>query len=135
MGLLSLPHVRGWKQRARWLATEVYALSLAYKDPRVPWYAKAVAMVVVWYAFSPIDLIPDFIPVLGYVDDLVVIPLGIFLALRLIPKEVLSECRAKAQASADRGRPRARLAAGIIVTMWLLSAAGALFLIVRVITS
>ena len=83
-----------WQQRARQLKRETYALYLAYRDPRVPWYAKVLAVCVVAYAFSPIDLIPDFIPVLGYLDDLVFVPLGISLALRLIPPEVMAECRA-----------------------------------------
>ena len=82
-----------WKARRRQLQAEVYALYLAYRDPRVPWYAKAVAACVVGYALSPIDLIPDFIPVLGYLDDLVLIPLGIALALRMIPPAVMDECR------------------------------------------
>ena len=80
-----------WKQWARALKTEVYALYLAYRDPRVPWYARLFAACVVGYAFSPIDLIPDPIPVLGYLDDLVLVPLGVALALRLIPAEVMRE--------------------------------------------
>ncbi len=84
-----------WKVRARQLRAETYALYLAYRDPRVPWVAKVLAAVVVGYAFSPIDLIPDFIPVLGYLDDLVLIPIGVALALRMIPAEVMDECRAR----------------------------------------
>ena len=94
-----------WKARARQLKAEVYALYLAYRDPRVPWYAKVLAACVVGYALSPIDLIPDFIPVLGYLDDLVLIPLGIALTLRLIPPEVLDECRARACAELAEGKP------------------------------
>src|SRR5512139_766296 len=86
-----------WKQRARALKKEVYALYLAYRDPRTPWYAKAVAALVVAYAFSPIDLIPDPIPVLGYLDDLVLIPLGVKVALSMIPANVLAESREKAR--------------------------------------
>jgi uncharacterized membrane protein YkvA (DUF1232 family) len=89
-----------WRERARQLKTEVQALRLAYRDPRVPWYAKWILACVVGYALSPIDLIPDFIPVLGYVDDLILVPLGILLAMRMIPKEVLQECREKARAAA-----------------------------------
>ena len=85
---------RGWKRRAAEFVTrELYALYLACKDPRVPWYAKLLAVGVAAYAFSPIDLIPDFIPVLGYLDDLILVPLGIYLVLKLIPDEVMSECR------------------------------------------
>lgn len=110
-----------WKQRARRLKREVYALYLTYKDPRTPWLARLVTACVVGYALSPIDLIPDFIPVLGYLDDLVLVPLGIMLALKLIPAEVMAECRAEAAAAAQR--PTNWLAAGVIVALWLLAAA------------
>src|SRR5438093_1996163 len=90
------------QQRAKQLKTEVYALYLACRDPRVPWYAKLFAACVVGYAFSPIDLIPDFIPVLGYLDDLILVPLGIALAVKMIPQPILDECRLKAQAAMDR---------------------------------
>jgi uncharacterized membrane protein YkvA (DUF1232 family) len=85
--------IERWRQRARSLRKETYALYLAARDPRVPWYAKLIAVCVVGYAFSPIDLIPDFIPVLGYVDDLVLVPLGIALVLKMIPGEVMADCR------------------------------------------
>ena len=77
------------REKAKQLKTDVYALYLAYKDPRVPWYAKAFMALIIGYALSPIDLIPDFIPVLGYLDDLIIIPAGISLSLKMIPKEVL----------------------------------------------
>jgi len=108
-----------WKTRAQQLQAEVYALYLAFRDPRVPWYAKAVAACVVGYALSPIDLIPDFIPVLGYLDDLVLIPLGIALTLRLIPPAVMVECRARARSELADGKPVSRVAAAVIVTIWL----------------
>jgi uncharacterized membrane protein YkvA (DUF1232 family) len=111
-----------WKQRAHRLKTELYALYLAYKDPRVPWYARIFAAAVVGYAFSPIDLIPDPIPVLGYLDDLVLVPIGIALALRMIPPPVLAECRIKAQAIVEQGKPANWVAAGVIVALWLLLA-------------
>jgi uncharacterized membrane protein YkvA (DUF1232 family) len=120
-----------WKARARQLKAEVYALYLAYRDPRVPWYAKVLAACVVGYALSPIDLIPDFIPVLGYLDDLVLIPLGIALTLRLIPPEVLDECRARARAELAEGKPVTRAAAAVIVAIWVGLAALAALLIVR----
>src|SRR5882672_9853477 len=85
-----------WRLRARALKLEVYALYLAYRDPRVPLPARILAACVAAYAFSPIDLIPDFIPVLGYLDDLILVPLGVWLALRMIPAPVMAECRAKA---------------------------------------
>ncbi len=85
-----------WQEKARALKQEIYALYLAYRDPRTPLAARIVTACVVAYAFSPIDLIPDFVPVLGYLDDLILVPLGIALALRLIPPEVMSDCRARA---------------------------------------
>jgi len=112
-----------WKQQAKRLKWEVYALYLAYCDPRVPWYARLFAAIVVAYAFSPIDLIPDFIPVLGYLDDLVLIPLGIALALKMIPVEVMAECREQAQATLSQGKPTNWTAAGVIIAIWLLLAA------------
>lgn len=89
--------VEAWKQRAMQLKTETYALYLAYQDPRTPWYARWFAALVVGYAFSPIDLIPDFIPVLGYLDDLILVPLGAALVLKMIPSDVLAESREKAK--------------------------------------
>ena len=112
-----------WKQRARQFKAETYALYLAYRDPRTPWHARVVAAVVVGYAFNPIDLIPDFIPVLGYLDDLVLVPLGIWLALKLIPPAVMAENRAKAAAVMAEGKPVNRAAAVVIVGIWLLLAA------------
>ena len=112
-----------WRERASQLRREVYALYLAYKDPRVPWYAKLAAACVVAYVFNPIDLIPDFIPVLGYLDDLLVVPLGIYLVLKWIPDEVMAECRQKAQAAMSQPRPTNWLAAGIIVVIWIIVAA------------
>ena len=82
-----------WKQRAKELKREVYALYFACREPRVPWYAKALAVGLVAYAFSPIDLIPDFIPVLGYVDELVLIPLGVMAVRAMVPPEVMIQCR------------------------------------------
>jgi uncharacterized membrane protein YkvA (DUF1232 family) len=81
----------GWKQKVKRLKVEVYALYLAYRDPRVPLHARIFAACVVGYAFSPIDLIPDFIPVIGYLDDLIIVPLGILIALRMIPADVMAE--------------------------------------------
>lgn len=122
-----------WKQRARQLKLETYAIYLAYKDPRTPWYARIFAACVVGYAFSPIDLIPDPIPVLGYLDDLVLVPLGVTLALKMIPQTVLAECREKAQAAMSQGKPTNWTAAGVIVAIWLLLAVGAIILVTRTI--
>ena len=115
--------IEQWKHRANQLKVETYALYLACRDPRVPWYAKAFVAIVVGYAFSPIDLIPDFIPVLGYLDDLVLVPLGITLALRMIPKTVLDECRANAAELLNEDKPRNWVAASTIVLIWILSLA------------
>ena len=122
-----------WKQRARQLKIEVYALYLAYRDPRVPWYARVFAVCVVGYAFSPIDLIPDPIPILGYLDDLILVPLGAMLALRMIPADVMAECRAQAQEVMRQGQPVNRWAAAIIVVLWLLLAALAVVFVMRVV--
>ena len=115
---------------ARRLKVEVYALYLAYKDPRVPWYARVFAAVVVGYAFSPIDLIPDPVPVLGYLDDLILIPLGIALAIKMIPPPVLAECREKARNAKDR--PVSKVAAVVVVVVWFTLAALAVWLVARV---
>jgi uncharacterized membrane protein YkvA (DUF1232 family) len=119
------------KQRARALKVDVYALYLAYRDPRVPWYARLFAAAVVAYAFSPIDLIPDVIPVLGYLDDLILVPLGITIALRLIPPAVMAESRAKASAVLAAGKPVNWAAAAVIVALWVALAAGAVLLVAR----
>ena len=109
--------LEGWKQRARELKREVYALYFACRDPRVAWYAKALAVGVVAYAFSPIDLIPDFIPVLGYLDELVLIPLGVMAVRAMVPPEVLADCRQRAIQM--EGKPRNWIAAGVIVAIWV----------------
>ena len=108
-----------WKQRARQLKRDTYALYLAYRDPRVPWHARLFAACVVGYAFSPIDLIPDFVPIVGYLDDLVLVPLGVVLALRMIPPAVWAECRAKSEQALRDGKPVSWVAAVVIVLVWL----------------
>ena len=122
---MSVPDTAGFfervKQWARALKRDVHALYLAARDPRVPWHAKALAIVVAGYALSPIDLIPDFIPVLGYLDDLIIVPFGIWLAVRLIPPEIIAEHRATAEAAGRR--PISKAGAAAIVTIWLLLAA------------
>jgi uncharacterized membrane protein YkvA (DUF1232 family) len=112
--------MEGWQARAKALKRESLAVYLACKDRRTPWYAKLLAAGVVAYLFSPIDLIPDPIPVLGYLDDLVLVPLGIAAALRLIPGEVMADARLAAE-RAD-GRPTTRAAAAFILAIWLLAA-------------
>ncbi len=108
-----------WKEKAQQLKTEVYALYLAYKDRRTPWYAKVFTAVVVGYAFSPIDLIPDPIPVLGYLDDLVLIPLGAYLAVKMIPPQVMQESRDQAKEVMAQGKPVNKAAAVVIIIIWV----------------
>jgi len=109
---------------------DVHALYLASRDPRVPWYAKALAAAIAAYAVSPIDLIPDFIPVVGYLDDAVLLPLGILLVVKLIPPEIMAECRERAAASQ---KPPTRLAAVVvIVCIWLLVTGSAGWLVYQV---
>lgn len=104
--------LRRWARR---LNSEVHAIYLAARDPRVPWHVKCLAIAVAGYALSPIDLIPDFIPIIGYLDDLVIVPLGIWLVVSLIPDEVMAECRAKADAAGQRPVSRAGMIAIIVV--------------------
>ena len=117
------------KARARALKTEVYAIYLAARDPRTPWYAKALIFFVVAHTFSPIDLIPDFIPVLGYLDDLIITPGGIWLAVRMIPPDVLAEARATA-ATREIDRRVGILGATLIILAWILTALGIIYLFV-----
>ena len=121
------------RQKAEDLKKETYALYLAYRDPRVPWYAKAVAAATVAYAVSPIDLIPDFIPVLGYLDDLVIVPLGIALSVRLIPAGIMAECRQKAHQKLQGTGSLGRKAATVVVLVWLLSLALLIWMIIKAI--
>src|SRR6476661_3126402 len=102
-----------WKKWARAIKRDAHALYLAARDPRVPWYAKALALAVAAYAASPLDLIPDFIPVLGYLDDLIIVPLGIALVIKLVPPDIMAQHRALAAAADDK--PVSKVAAGIIV--------------------
>jgi CubicO group peptidase (beta-lactamase class C family)/uncharacterized membrane protein YkvA (DUF1232 family) len=111
------------RDRARRLKAETLALYLAARDRRTPWYARLLVAVVVAYALSPIDLIPDFVPILGYLDDVILIPLGIALALRLIPAEVMADARERARVELDGKRPRSRVAAAAIVGVWIVALA------------
>ncbi len=117
------------KRWARGLKAELYVLYLAYRDPRVPLHAKVFTAVVVGYAFSPIDLIPDPIPILGYLDDLLLVPLGIAIAVRMIPPHVLAECRERSRTLADK--PVNRTAAVAVVAVWATLATLAIFLAAR----
>ena len=106
-----------YKDAVRTLKADTYALYLAYRDPRTPWYAKIWAALVVAYAFSPIDLIPDFIPVLGYLDDLLIVPIGVFLAIKLIPEDVMAASRKKAQENHEK--PVNWWSGILIILLWI----------------
>jgi uncharacterized membrane protein YkvA (DUF1232 family) len=120
-----------WKQKTKHIKIEIYALYLAYRDPRVPWYAKALVAVVVGYAFSPIDLIPDFIPVLGYLDDLILLPLGVAVVLKMIPGEVMADCRARSKEVMSQEKPVNWTAAIVIISIWLILISVTIALVVR----
>ncbi len=121
--------ISDWKGKARAFKTEVYALYLCTRHPNTPLYAKVLALLIVSYALSPIDLIPDFIPVLGYVDDLVLIPCGIALLMKMMPPDVLEECRRRAQ-SPPGHKPKPWTGAVIVVCIWAI-ALYVTFLVVR----
>ncbi|MDQ7821572.1 MAG: DUF1232 domain-containing protein [Candidatus Eremiobacteraeota bacterium] len=110
------------KKRAKILKCEVMTLSFALGHPRTPWHAKALALVVTAYAFSPIDFIPDFIPIIGLLDDLILLPLGIWAACALIPPEVLEECREKARGAEQEKKPVNLVAAAVIILIWIMAA-------------
>ena len=118
-----MPFLAELKQRARRLKAETFALYLAARHPETPWYAKLFVAGVVAYAFSPIDLIPDFVPVLGYLDDLILIPMGVALAVKMIPDPVLTECRARAKEIIANGKPVSLAAGVVILAIWLALAA------------
>jgi uncharacterized membrane protein YkvA (DUF1232 family) len=111
-----------WKAKSKQLRSEVYALYLASKHPKTPWYAKAFAVLIIGYVLSPIDFIPDFIPVIGYLDDFIIVFAGISLLIRMIPKEILEECREKACSQPVDQKRTNWAAAAIIVLIWLLAA-------------
>ena len=119
MAKANMSFVADLKTRARQLKTEITALYFAARHPRTPWYAKALVAAIVAYALSPIDLIPDFIPVLGFLDDVLLLPLGIMLALKLIPADVMTECRERARET-ERVQSRwGRFGAIVIGLLWL----------------
>lgn len=106
-----------FKERVRILKRDTIALYLVARDPRTPWYVRVLAGVVAAYALSPFDLIPDFVPILGYLDDLILVPAGIALVLRLVPAEVMTDCREQASARAEQ--PISRVGAAAIIGIWL----------------
>lgn len=122
-----------WKERVRLLKRELYALVLACKDRRVPWYSRLFLLCLLAYAFSPLDLIPDMIPVLGLIDDLILLPLGILLAIKMIPPVVMQESRAHAEVMlARKEKPTSLAGAVAIVLIWLFCCALIVWLVVRI---
>lgn len=111
--------IKQLRRKAKYLKLQTFSLYLAYLDPRTPWYAKVFTILVVAYALSPIDLIPDFIPFLGYLDDLLIIPFGIWIAIKLIPQEVLDKARVDAQTSGFYGKEKSWLGMAMIILLWL----------------
>jgi uncharacterized membrane protein YkvA (DUF1232 family) len=109
------------KTWAKQLKRKVFILYFACKDTRTPWYAKGFAVCVVAYAFSPIDLIPDFIPIFGYLDDVILIPLGVAFALKMIPKSVIQECTLKAEKRMKNGKPKNWLVGSLIILVWIIA--------------
>src|SRR5215468_8223483 len=130
-------HHRAMRQRARYWARlvkrDVHAIYCAARDPRVPWYAKTLAICVAGYALSPIDLIPDFVPIVGYMDDVIIVPLGILIVVKLIPPEIMAEHRAWAAAAQDR--PVSATAGIVIVVVWAASIGLAGWLCYRAVVS
>lgn len=107
--------IKAWAKK---LKRQTFVLYLAYKDERVPWYTKIFIVCVVSYAFSPIDLIPDFIPILGLLDDVIIVPLGIMFALKMISKDVIADCEIEAEKIMKNGKPKNWIAGILIVLVW-----------------
>ena len=120
--------IGSWKEKTRRLKTDIFALYLAFQDRRTPWYAKAFIILIVAYALSPVDLVPDFIPVIGYLDDLILVPAGIYLALKIVPEKVIAECRQKAVSEKIDSQVK-WAATAIIILVWLL----VLYLVIKAI--
>jgi uncharacterized membrane protein YkvA (DUF1232 family) len=117
------------KEMAHHLKMETYALYLTYRDPRTPWYAKVWTLFVVAHTFSPIDLIPDFIPILGYLDDIIITPIGIWLALKMIPAEVMTEARERAQQFPIQNNGLGQVGMVVIIAIWLAAAVSICYLV------
>src|SRR5262249_37174257 len=123
--------LQNWRAALRRLKTETLALYFALRDPRTPWYARLAGAAVVAYALSPIDLIPDFVPVLGYLDDLIIVPRGLWLVLRLIPPAVMADGRARAAEASEQ--PTSRAAVVVIVLIWIAALALTAFIVYRLV--
>ena len=110
-----MERIKAW---AKNLKRQIFILYFAYRDERVPWYVKLLTACIVAYAFSPIDLIPDFIPILGYLDDVIILPLGIMFALKMIPKDVIADCEVKANEMMKNGKPKNWIVGSLIIFIW-----------------
>jgi len=121
------------RAKAKQLERETYALYLAYRDPRTPWYAKAFSALIVAHTVSPIDLIPDFIPVIGYLDDLIITPLGLYVALRMIPAQVMVDARQQAALASAEGRIKTKAGIAIVLSVWAIGAILLLIVLARLI--
>ena len=126
---------QAWKRRARQLTAQTYTIYLAYRHPGTPWYAKVFVALVIGYVFSPIDPIPDFIPGVGLLDEMIVVPLGVVLARKMIPEEVFAECKEKAREVEEGKKPVSLVAAVAVVGIWLVCVTLAAFLALRVFQS
>lgn len=113
-----LDKLKAWAKK---LKRKVFVLYFAYKDNRTPLYAKVFAICVVAYAFSPIDLIPDFIPILGYLDDVILVPLGVMLTLKMMPDAVIEECKMKAEELMKKGKPKNWFVGSLFILVWILA--------------
>ena len=125
-------NLKTWKRWARQLSAQTYAIYLAYRHPKTPWYAKVFAALIVGYVFSPIDPIPDFIPVVGLLDEMVVVPIGVLIVAKMIPRQVMEECQEKARQRAEGEKPVSRAAAVVVVAVWVLCVALAISLALRI---
>jgi len=121
------------RAKAKQLERETYALYLAYRDPRTPWHARAFSAFVVAHTVSPIDLIPDFIPIIGYLDDLIITPLGLYLALRMIPAQVMVDARQQAALASAEGRIKTKAGIAIVLSVWAIGAILLLIVLARLI--
>jgi len=122
---------QAWKRRARQLTAQTYTIYLAYRHPGTPWYAKVFVALVIGYVFSPIDPIPDFIPGVGLLDEMIVVPLGVVLARKMIPEEVFAECKEKAREVEEGKKPVSLVAAVAVVGIWLVCVTLAALLALR----
>jgi uncharacterized membrane protein YkvA (DUF1232 family) len=124
--------IQNWKEKAEGLTVQIFALYLAYRHPGTPWYARIISLAVTAYALSPIDLIPDFIPFVGYLDDLVIVPLGVWLVIRMVPPQVMAECQARSLEMKEAGALQFRWMVPVVISLWVLALAVTIMLAISV---